>query len=309
MDYGVVWTNLLILFALIAVGYVAGRCRVISQEASKDLSSLLMKITLPATIFASFIRSYEPSLLKDAGIILGLGFFFFLLSALLSYLLVKPFRVAEGSRGIWMLGSTFSNTGFMGFPIVLALFGEEGLFLACIMNLSFNVLVFSLGVKMVCLDSQQKGGIQWKKILVSNINISIVLGLFFFLTQISIPSPVMAVVNYFGGVTTRLSMFLIGLSLAKGKTSDLFRGKDAFTSTFLRLIGMPFVAWLLMRLIPFGEGSLIPGVVLVILAMPAPSVVLILAGTYGGNSEMAGKEIFLSSLLCIVTIPLMLLLL
>ncbi|WP_434309302.1 AEC family transporter [Hominifimenecus sp. rT4P-3] len=309
MDYGIVWTNLLILFALIGVGYVAGRFRVVSQDASKDLSSLLMKITLPATIFASFIRSYEPKLLKDAGIILGLGFFFFLLSALLSALLVKPFRVAEGNRGVWMLTSTFSNTGFMGFPIVLALLGEEGLFLACIMNLSFNVLVFSLGIKMICLDSDRKGSIQWKKILISNINISIVLGLFFFLTQISLPAPVMSVINHFGGVTTPLSMFLIGLSLAKGKIGDLFRGKDAFTATFLRLIAMPLVAWLLMRLMPFGEGSFIPGVVLVILAMPAPSVVLILAESYDGNSEMAGRMIFLSSLLCIVTIPLMLLLL
>ena len=309
MDYGVVATNLLILFAMIGVGFIAGRAGVIDKQGSGTLTNLLMKITLPATIIASMIREFDSDLIWDAAMITIFGFAFFLLAAAIAWFLRKPFRVAEGNQGIWMTNVTFSNTGFMGFPVAIALFGEEGLFLAVMMNISFNVLMYSMGVKMVCMDSEQNGSIHWRNIIVSNINIALVIGLILFLGQIPVPTPVVTILEYLGDMTTPISMLLIGLSLSRGKVRDLFRGKDAFTAVLLRLFGMPLLAWVILSLLPFPSESLVPSVALIIVAMPAPSAGLILTEQYQGNTELASKIIFLSSLLSLISIPVMLMLL
>jgi len=303
MEYRVVIQNIFVLFALIGVGFLAGKKRVVSPDASKDLTNLLMKITLPATIFASLIRPYDSGLLKDSVICFVFGIVFFLFSMALAFFLAKRMHVQSGKRGVWILAATFSNTGFVGFPVANAVFGAEGLFLASMINLAFNILVFSVGVKIACMDSEESGVISLKKILVGNVNIAIVLGLFFFITQISVPDPVMTLVNYFGGVTTPLSMFIIGLTMSRGRLKDLFTDMDAFVVSLIRLVAMPILAFVLLKLLPFEAGSMIPGLAVLIIAMPAPSVCMILAEQYGGNTDFAGKAIFISSLLCMITIP------
>ena len=308
MSYGVVITQVGILFALIAVGYIAGITKVVKTSASADLTNLLMKIALPATIFASLARTYDTTLLKDGLLCFVIGMGFFMLAMGVSLVAAKIMKVPDGKKGIWTIASSFSNTGFVGFPVASALFGADGLFMASLFNLSFNILVFSFGVVLASKDSEIKGEISLKKILVSNINIAMFIGLIFFVTQIAVPGPIMTLVNYFGALTTPLSMFIIGLNLTTGKPRELFTDKDAISASFMRLILMPLLAFVIMSILPFREGSIVPGLVTAIIAMPAPSICMIFAQQYKCDIDFAGKVIFLSSLACLVTIPLILLL-
>lgn len=308
MGYGVVINNLVIIFAMIGVGFVAGRAKVVGQNASADFTSFLMKVTLPCTIFSSMIREYDSNLIRDCLIIFVLGLLFFGGFMLINLRVAPLFRVGEKRRNVWVLSVSLCNIGFMGFPLIKAIFGDDGLFLASIMNLAYNMVAYSLGVKVICMGSGDGAGTNWKKILLTNNNYAVVLGLFFFITQLPLPSQVMTVVNYFGNITTPLSMFLIGLSLAGGKISEVFRDKDVITCTAMRLIIMPLVSIGILKLLPLPEGSILMGVVTVIMAMPCPSVALMLSQQYGGDTDLAARSIFLSSLCCIATIPLMLLL-
>lgn len=311
MDLSVLLSNLIGLFLLIGVGFFAVRAGILPAEASKPLTALLMKITVPATIVSSMLRPLDMGFLKMGASMLLVGMVILPLFSVVSLGLSRLFRVADGRRGMWCFCATFCNSGFMGFPVALALFGEEGLALTVILSIPFNLMMYSIGAKMVCIDLPRDGSAQaisWGKVIFSVINLSLVVGLFFYFTQIQLPQAVRGPLDYLAGVTTPLSMMITGMNLSQGKAGDIFRDRDILTAAGTRLLILPVLAWGLMRLIP-GLSSLVLGAALLNFSMPSPAAAALLGEQYGGDTQTAVRAVFVSSLLCIVTIPLVSLLL
>ena len=133
LDFMVVFSNLLGLFLLIGTGFLAVRLRMLPAGASPCFSALLLKITLPCTIFISLAtKEYDPAFIRDSLLTLGIGLVAFPAMQLLGSAGARLLRIPEGKRGIWAFCCAYPNTGFMGFPVCLALFGAEGLALAVI---------------------------------------------------------------------------------------------------------------------------------------------------------------------------------
>ena len=311
MDLSVLFSNLIGLFLLIGVGFFAVRTGILPAEASKPLTALLMKITVPATIVSSMLRPLDMGFLKMGASMLLVGLVILPLFSAASLGLSRLFRVPDGRRGMWCFCATFCNSGFMGFPVALALFGEEGLALTVILSIPFNLMMYSIGAKMVCMDLPRDGSAQaisWGKVIFSVINLSLVVGLFFYFTQIQLPQAVRGPLDYLAGVTTPLSMMITGMNLSQGKAGDIFRDRDILTAAGTRLLILPVLAWGLMRLVP-GLSSLVLGAALLNFSMPSPAAAALLGEQYGGDTQTAVRAVFVSSLLCIVTIPLVSLLL
>lgn len=311
MDLSVLLSNLIGLFLLIGVGFFAVRTGILPAEASKPMTALLMKITVPATIVSSMLRPLDMGFLKMGASMLLVGMVILPLFSVVSLGLSRLFRVADGRRGMWCFCATFCNSGFMGFPVALALFGEEGLALTVILSIPFNLMMYSIGAKMVCMDLPRDGSAQaisWGKVIFSVINLSLVVGLFFYFTQIQLPQAVRGPLDYLAGVTTPLSMMITGMNLSQGKAGDIFRDRDILTAAGTRLLILPVLAWALMRLVP-GLSSLVLGAALLNFSMPSPAAAALLGEQYGGDTQTAVRAVFVSSLLCIVTIPLVSLLL
>lgn len=304
-------SNLVGLFLLIGVGFAVVRTKVMPAAAAGPMTSLLMKVTLPATIFASLIRPFDPGFVHDALIIVLIGMVFHLGFAGLSWLLSRACRVPRGRRGMWMMCCTFCNNGFMGYPVAYALFGDEGLALAVMLGVPFNLLVYTLGAKMVALD-QPEGSrapqVSWGRVLFSGINLAIVLGLLFYALQLPVPGALMTPIQNLSNLTTPMSMLVTGMNLAEGKLSDVLRDRDAVSGSLVRLLLFPVLAWLMLLPLPIAN-PLVVGVTLIIIAMPSPAVSVVMAEQYDGCGELGARMVFLSSLLCIVTIPLISLLL
>ena len=311
MDLAVLFSNLVGLFLLIGVGFFVVRSGLLPAEASKPMSTLLMKVTVPATIIHSMIRPFNPGFLRLGGCIFLIGAVIYPLFAGLSLALARLFQVPEGRRGMWCCCTTFCNNGFMGFPVALALFGEEGLTLTVILGIPFNLLLYSVGARMVCMDlPQSRSGhpLSWGRAVFSVINLSMAIGLLLYFTQLPLPQALSAPLGYLSDATTPLSMIITGMNLSQGKAADILRDRDVFTASGTRLLLFPLAAWALIRLIP-GVDPLIAGAALINLAMPAPAAAALLGEQYGGCTQLAARTVFLSSLLCIVTIPLVSLLL
>ncbi|MCD8078700.1 MAG: AEC family transporter [Lachnospiraceae bacterium] len=308
MNIGIVVNNLIVIFAMIVVGLVMGKRRMLSDRAERDLTSIVMNVGLPCMIFSSMIQEYDSNLVRDSVIIFVLDLMIILAGAALNLAASRLLRVPQRRRGVWVLAATLSNGGFMGFPIVYALLGSEGLFLASMMNLAQTILCYSLGVGILTSGSSEQGKTDWKKVLLTNVNGAVVLGLACFLTQAPVPELILTVTDYFGAITTPLSMLLIGLSLSHGSLSAVFRDRDVISITVMRLLVMPLLIVLFLHFLPLPADSLVAGIIAIVQAMPCPAVVLTLSNQYGTDSELAARAIFLSSLCCIVTIPLILLL-
>lgn len=311
MDLAVLFSSLAGLFLLVGVGFFAARSGLLPAEASKPFSTLLIKITVPATILNSMLRPYDPRFLTLGLHMILAGAVILPLFGVLSLGLSRLLRVPEGRRGMWCCCSTFCNNGFMGFPVALALFGEEGLTLTVFLSIPFNLLVYSVGVKMVCMDRPRIGSarpVSWRNVLFSPINMALALGLTLYFTQIPLPQAVAGPVGYLADATTPLSMIVTGINLSQGRLADVVRDRDALTASGTRLLLFPLAALALMRLVP-GLNALVVSAAIINLAMPAPAITTLLGEEYGGCTQLAARTVFLSSLLCLATIPLISLLL
>lgn len=310
LDFIFVLSNLLSLFLLIACGFAAVRMQLIPREASPAFSSLLLKFALPCTIFVSLTsKEYNPAFLVDSIVILLLGlllYFVFLFS--FSKLAVLA-GVRNSCRGIWTFGGTFANNGFMGFPIILALLGPEGLSLAVILNIAFNLSVYTIGAMAISRDSSTPDRkIELKKVMLSPINAAIVLSLLFYFGRLPIPALINAPLVQLANITTPLSMFITGMALAQSRAGELLSDKDAYSCTFLRLIICPLLTLFILRLLPLPNPLILPVVVLSY-AMPTPSVMTVLTETYQGNTPFAAKIAFLTNIASLASIPLICMLL
>lgn len=306
-----VFFNLAGLFLLMGVGYGAVKLHILPASASKLLSNLLMQITLPATILVSLVRPFDPNFIRDGVVIIVVGTGLFLLYGLLATLLAPVFRVPQGRRGVWIFSGMFSNNGFMGFPVALALFHEEGLALAVFLGIPFNLLAYTLGPKLMCMDHEPDDStppLSWRSIVFTGVNFATALGLAMYLLQLSLPSVLSTPLTHLSNVTTPLSMLITGMNLTGGRISDLVRDRDAFSVSFLRLLLFPVLTWGILRLLPISN-PLVVGVTLIIMAMPSPAISTILAESYYSDQEFAARAVFLSSLLCLISIPLISLLL
>ncbi len=311
MDIAVLFSNLVGLFLLIGVGFFAVRMNVLPIQAAKPMSALLMKITVPATVVSSMLRPFDPAFLRLGLSILAVGTVLFALFAALSLGLAPLCRVPRGRRGMWCCCATFCNNSFMGFPVALAVLGEEGLALTVILAIPFNLMAYSIGARMVCMDADGAGAapaVSWKRALFSMINLATLVGTVLYITQLPVPEAVQTPLRHLSNVTTPLSMIITGMNLSQGSLADVVRDRDAFTASAMRLLLFPLIAWGVMRCIP-GLDGLVMGAALLNMSMPAPAAATLLGEEYGGNVQIGSRIIFLSSLLCVATIPLISLLL
>jgi len=306
MSVTVLLSSLVGLFLLIGVGFLAVRTKVLSASASAPLTALLMKITLPATIVLSMLRPFDPGFLRDALVLFAIGFCFHLSYIGISWLLARLFRVPRGRRGMWNTCCAFCNNGFMGYPVAYAIFGEEGLALAVMLGVPFNLLLYTLGAKMISLDGSEAGEakVSWKKVIFSMINLAIVAGLVLYCFQVPVPEVVKTPLQHLANVTTPLSMFITGTNLAANRVADVVRDRDAITASLTRLVLLPLATWGVLSLLPIAN-PMVVGVTLVIMSMPSAVATVVLGEQYGGCTQLAARTVCLSSLLCVVTIPLM----
>ncbi len=307
LDFFTVASNLFSLFALIAVGYIAVKTGVIKPESSQYFSALLMKITLPCTIFISLVtREYDSAFARDGIIIIIAGLVMYPVMLYTSRGLAKIFRVPEGRRGVWAFVSTYSNSGFMGFPVALALFGVEGLALSVMLNISFNITIYTLGALEIIHDNpnHDSEGVDVKSIIFSNINISTALSLIFYFGRINIPSAVAVSVKYISDITTPISMIIIGMALAHSKVSDIFSDVHAWSASAFRLIIYPLISCLVLRVFLLSDNHLVAAILILINAMPGASVTTVLSEMYHADVDFAARIMFIQNLACMVTIPL-----
>ena len=307
LDFFVVMSNLISLFSILAVGYVAARSGVLGENASAVFSSLLLKITLPCTIFISLVqKEYDPAFIHDSLIIIVAGLIIFPGLMFISRYVSAILGVPKDCRGVWAFASAFSNSGFMGFPIALALFGPEGLALSVVLNISFNIGIYTVGILELLRDNPGHEGkkINFKQIIFSGINIATVLSMIFYFGQIPLPQSIATPISYISGITTPLSMMIIGIVLAHSHGREVFTDKHAWSCTLMSLIVYPVALSLLLKVFPLSSNPLVAAVLILIVAMPAASVTLVLCETYHGNIHFAAKTMFIQNLLSIVTIPL-----
>ena len=298
-DFLVVADQIFILVLLIAAGYVAVATKIVDPRATRGLSGLLINITLPALIVASMQVPFTPERLAGAETLVLATGALYIISFAIAWVVSKAMRVPAAEEGVLQFAIVFGNVGFMGFPVALALFGEESLFYVAIFNLVFNVLVFSVGIMMLTGGRGER--FDPRLLLNPGIAASIV-GLALFLGSVEIPSPFIDSIELLGGVTTPLAMIIVGAMLATFPAREMVGNWRNWVASAVLLIAVPAAYCYLIA--PFFPDPYINGIMITMAAMPAAANTVIFAEQYGADSRLASQIVFVSTIGSLVTIPL-----
>ncbi|MCL2831974.1 MAG: AEC family transporter [Treponema sp.] len=291
----------LVLFFLILTGFICAKLKVTGPAMAGNLSTLVINVTLPAMLFSSFIRPFSQELLREAGLAFALSVLLYGLSFLIAFFYPRLLGIKGPERGVHRYTLIISNCGFIGYPMVEALIGPAFLFHAVIFNIPYSFLAFSVCAWLIAKEGRLSIKFGWKTFVNPNV-VATFLGLIFFLLSINIPDPLFRSIKMAGDMTSPLSMIVIGTTLAQAKFSNIFGRWQVYITVAMRLLILPLLAGLILYFLGI-RGPLFMMAVL-ITAMPAGSSTSILATLYDTTTEEASSLVFLSTMLCMATIPL-----
>jgi predicted permease len=296
-------TQMAILFLILAAGYAANKFRIMTADSNKLLSKLVVNIAMPCTILSSVLSGHVTATGIDAAFFMLLSFGAFALVFILCVPLPGLLRVPKADAGLYRFMVAFGNVGFMGFPVIQAIFGPGAVFYVTLFNIAFSVLCFSVGIIMV----SGKGEKVSAKLLVNPTMIVSILTVVIFYTKLQIPAIFTDTIDLVGKMTTPSAMLVIGSTLACMPFREVFNEIRVYPMTAVKLLVVPVLTWLVMRF--FVTDHLMLGVLVALSAMPTATNATMLSMEYGGNEQLASKGIFLTTLFSVVTIPLLLLIL
>lgn len=299
MDFFVVLNQVAVLFILIVVGFILKKRRILSDEFSKGLASLIISVTLPALIITSMNYEFSDKLLDNSLKILGYGVGAFALMILISYIFSKVFHVENPQRGVYQFLIVFPNTGFMGFPILNAVFGQEGVFYGAIFNLLFNVLLWTLGVYFVSKEKDRKINL---KTLINPGTIAVAIGFMLFVLSIKLPYVLHSALSTIGHTTTPLAMMMVGLLLADAEFGLLFKNAKLFIIAAIRLIIVPMFFYFVLS--QFNLPDIVLSTLVILCGMPSAANAAIFSRKFDSDYRLASQGVFLTTLLSIGFIPL-----
>ena len=290
-------TEVLVLFLIMAAGYYARRRKFIDATTNRGITELILNVTLPMMVVVSFTFDFNREMLSTAMKLLMVSFGLHVALYFISGLFFR--RHPQETRSVLRFMTIFSNSAFMGYPVLQSLYGKIGIFYASIFGVPFTIALWSLGVM---LFTGEKGPQALKKALINPGVLAVVAGLVIFIGSIKLPPPLLKACELVGSTTTPLSMIVVGATLADTRLRDLFSGLAIYYGSAVRLLLVPLLVLAVLSLL--GIKGMVLGICVVSMAMPAAANTAMFAEKYDGDTQLASRCIFLSTALSLLTIPL-----
>ncbi len=287
----------LTLFVFMAGGYVFARWGLVKPDFSPQLSGvvfkfffplMLLKVILLQTDIASVVAGWRLLVISTALIALGIP-----LGKLVAHLMKGRIAVAPAQ-----FATMFPNYIFMGMPVILAMYGEIASATLVMYSLPMSLLVSTLGYMVMA----STGGVNWRAAF-NPCTVAIVVGLIWLALGVPVPGFVAEVITLGNNVVSPVAMFQVGMVIASFKFQGMGELRDAALFSALRLVGLPLVVAVVLTLV--GLRGLEVSVPAMVTAMPVAANMTITAGAVGRHEEISGQLVFVSTVLSLITIPLM----
>jgi predicted permease len=286
------------LALLLVTGFVGGKLKVLDETATEKISVVVLKIVQPFLIVNSFLGcEFSPENLQTGLWILLLGLGLHGGIAVLAYLLAKPIRDLD-ERKISEFAMLFGNSAFIGFPILESVFGKTGLFYGAFFLASFHLVMWTWGI-MILSRGRDDIKLTPRKIFINYGTIPCVIGFVLFVLGFRLPTVITSFTGYLAALGTPLSIMVAGANIARVKLKKLFANPHIYYVSAMKMIVLPLVAALIMRLMGLPEYLILFGGVMA--AMPCASVVTMFGEVYKMSPGYAGGLVGTSTVLCTLT--------
>ncbi|MEG0829872.1 MAG: AEC family transporter [Anaerovoracaceae bacterium] len=289
------------IFILIIPGIFFKKRNIITENQNGAVSSILVNLTWPCLVIDAMQIKFSMETLKDSGYIFGVALIIFAIFAAISFPLAKLMKMPKGKQYATVFMLLFGNTGFIGIPVIKALYGGDAIFFAAIIELVNDLLLFTVGIMLIEMSAGARLKIGAKNFLNPGL-IGVLVGLILFLTNCQLPEILGDAIATVGGATTTLTMFVIGFQLGGLKIKEITGDWQVYVVCFVKLLIVPVVTLLVVKLIA-GDFTLLEKVLILSFAMPVASVSAIFSQQYKGEAAFATKTVLLSTVFSIITIP------
>ena len=291
--------QVIVMGMLMVIGFIAYRTKLINSEGVKQMSNIALYVATPAILINSFLAEFEVQRLVKAGWTAVLSFVTFLFGLIL----VKT--VFRKLNNVGKFGVLFSNVGFMGIPLVQMVLGQEAVFYMAMVVAVMTLTTFTYGMYLITGD---KASMSLKKVITNPPIIGVIVGILIYCFRIPLPSTVVRTCSMLANVSGPISMMVLGSYLAEADMKSVFGSKDTYLILLGRLILVPGLMLVTLKLLP---GSLddIKAVILIAASTPVATALGMFSQLYGGNYAYGAGVVSLSTILSLVTMPLLLALL
>ena len=291
------------LFALVVVGYVAGKLGYLGGDFDRQLSRLVINITCPALILSSAMTGELPDRQFILPLLLISTLTYIVLTAVAFFLprYLTKCREDEGAIGFALM---FGNVGFMGYPVVASIFGHEAVFYAAVLNVVNTFAVFTVGTVLITGKNEVEESRFEKKVLYSTPMLAAYLTMLIVALRIdNIPDYVSQPLTMLGNITVPAALLIIGSSMSQLSLRSLMGNATVYMTTALRLAILPLAVHYLMTALGFSP--FVVNINTVVIAMPVATYGTILCLKYEKDTTMITEVTFITTLLSMLTIPLL----
>ncbi len=293
----IIGKQILIMFIILVLGVVCNLRGLITKDGTKTLSVIELNIVNPVLIFMSYQTDYDPALLSGLMWAFVLSAVSFAAAIPLSMLLVpKNCRYSAIQR----FSVIYSNCGFMGIPLIMNIYGSNGvLYLTAYITL-FNLLVWTHGYIIM---KGEKDFSTVVKALLSPSVIATVIGLVFYLTNIRLPQVPYKAMDYISSMNTPLAMLIAGATVAQTNILKAFKGIEMYRVCFGKLILVPAVTFALLSL--FGAPDMVKMIVTIASGCPVATTGTMFAVTMDRHPRKCSEFFAVTTVLSGLTLPLL----
>ncbi len=306
MEAGLVsiFKEMVTLFIIVGVGYGAKKTGFMNDQFDRLLSRLVINLALPGMILGSVLTADALPPREEILVTLALSCASYGVLLAVAYGFTAILRIPDGHRGVYRFMLCFGNVGFIGYPVLSAIFGPEALIYAAVFNLPFNLFVFTIGAWFLTQDTDGDVKVQttWRT-FVTPVMLSCVAAMVLTLAGIH-HAPILGdALNNLGSITTPAALLIIGSSLANMPVRDLVGGPRLWACAVFRLLITPVIIGLVFQ--PFVPAGLLLSICIVISGMPVATNGTMLCYQYGGNSRVMAQGTFVTTVLALASIPLL----
>ena len=296
-----------VLLLVAAPGYIMMKKKMLSEKSIAEFSKVLLYVSQTCLAIYTFLQiEFSVEKLAEIGVFALMSFGILVVMLLGTYLVLKK-KCEKPIYRIMTIATTFANCGFFGIPIIEALLGEaasELIVYTTIFSLVMNVAGWTVGSAII---SNNPKYMSVKKIFMNPATISVAVALVIFIFSIPIEPNISNMIGVTGRMATPLSMVIMGMRLGTMKMSSLFKDAKVYITVAVKMIVMPLVAFISVYFLPLSAG--VKMTFYIISACPTASVVLNFSELVGEGQREAASMVLASTILSIVTMPVMMLLL
>ena len=302
MDYSDKIMQIIILYIIMFIGALINRLKIVTDDTIAGISKLLLYVTIPGTVLTGLTNS-DMLLKSEVAEMFLISAISYLFLFIFSLIMLRVLFVKIEERPFYQYICLFGNIGFIGYPMVIIIIGQNAVLLAAITNIFYSFLLYSAGIYLMSRysDEEKQLKFEYTKLINPGI-IAAIVGILLFVFEVRLPVIVETTASMLGGLTSPLALIVVGASLNKINFKKIIKNYRIILISIIKMVGYPLIFAVILRLIGFTG---LPAMVSVVLmGMPVATTSVITAMQYNKkNLVKASEATVFSTLLIILTVP------